>query len=253
MAPLSDSPEASASHRHRLRHPELGHSVEDVHPDHRLPFEAMLRLVSTMNIQLPFASSRILVVSDFNCPYCFTLNEWLEKLGKGSSVRWIGIEHRPSLPTSGENNQNDTRTLLTELADVQSRAPEVGVVSPASWVNSNLAVLLQNAVEDEYPELAPTLRTRIFRSYWREGLVISQPEVLAEICADLDIPKIETEEDYLRELTEWWSLQLDRIPCMLAPTGVVHLGLQDFASVQSFVSSAIHASSTGPGCSPGGR
>lgn len=207
--------------------------------------------MGTMNISRPFPSSRILVISDFNCPYCFTLNEWLEKLGKGSSVRWVGIEHRPTLPMSGENNQHDTHTLLSELADVQSRAPEVGALSPTSWVNSNSAVLLQNAVEDEYPELAPSLRTRIFRSYWREGLMISQPDVLANICAELDIPKLETEEDYLRELTEWWSLQLDRIPCMLAPTGVAHLGLQDFESVRSFVNSAIHDSSIGPGCGSG--
>jgi protein-disulfide isomerase len=35
-------------------------------------------------VQLPFPTARVLVVSDFNCPYCYTLNEWVHKLGAGS-------------------------------------------------------------------------------------------------------------------------------------------------------------------------
>ena len=38
-------------------------------------------------------SSRILVISDFNCPYCFTLNEWLNQLGVAERVYWVGVEH----------------------------------------------------------------------------------------------------------------------------------------------------------------
>ena len=202
----------------------------------------------TATVRLPFPSSRILVVSDFNCPYCYTLNEWIERLSRAGQVRWIGIEHRPTLPTAGDNNPGDTVTLHTEVADVQERAPEVEVVAPDTWVNSNAAVLLQNAVEDEHPELAPRLRSRIFRAYWREGQSISSPGVLSSISAELQIPPVETEEDYLDELTDWWRHSLDRIPCMLAPTGLAHLGLQDFNAVQSFLNSAIHASSVGPGC-----
>lgn len=204
--------------------------------------------MSKDQIQLPFPSSRILVISDFNCPYCFTLNEWIESLGKGEQVRWIGIEHRPELPLVGQNNNTDTVTLRSEVADVLVRAPEVGVQQPPTWLNSNAAVLLQNAVEDEYPNLAPQLRRKIFRAYWREGIQISRPEVLAEFCLELGIPMVETEEDYLNELTEWWAVELDRIPCMLAPTGLAHLGLQDFSAVKSFLNSALHASSIGPGC-----
>ena len=204
--------------------------------------------MSRAKIQLPFPTSRILVISDFNCPYCFTLNEWIERLGKGAQVRWIGIEHRPELPLAGGNNDRDAVTLRSEVADVQVRAPEVGVQHPPAWINSNAAVLLQNAIEDEYPHLAPQLRQKIFRSYWHEGVQISQPEVLADFCAELEIPMVETEEDYLNELTAWWSIELDRIPCMLAPTGLAHMGLQDFVAVQSFLNSALHDSSVGPGC-----
>ena len=188
------------------------------------------------------------MVSDFNCPYCFTLNEWIEQIGMANQVRWIGIEHRPTLPVKGKNEAEDAVTLRSEVYDVQQRAPEVGALPPKTWVNSSAAVLLQNAVEDEFPHLAPELRSLIFRSYWREGRLISQQGVLEEICERLGIPEVETEESYLRELTDWWKAELDRIPCMLAPTGLVHEGLQDYRAVQSFLNSAIHQSSTGPGC-----
>ena len=37
IGPRTGSLQVSASTRHRLRHPELGHSIEDVHADHRPP------------------------------------------------------------------------------------------------------------------------------------------------------------------------------------------------------------------------
>ncbi len=160
----------------------------------------------------------------------------------------MGIEHRPTLPLDGENTAEDSVLFSTEVSDVQERAPEMAPLSARTWVNSNAAVLLQNAVEDEFPHLAPRLRARIFRSYWREGLLISKDEVLHQIREDLGIPELETEEEYLEELTGWWTEELDRIPCMLAPTGLVHLGLQTFGAVKSFLDSAIHYSSVGPGC-----
>lgn len=199
-------------------------------------------------VQLPFPSARILVVSDFNCPYCFTLNEWIERLGRSGQVRWVGIEHRPTLPLAGENSSEDAVLFSAEVTDVHKRAPELGRLTAKTWVNSNAAVLLQNAVEDEYPDLAPILRARIFRSYWREGLMISQDEVLRQICQEIGIPELETEKEYLEELTVWWADELDRIPCMLAPTGLSHLGLQSFSAVKSFLDAAIHYSSVGPGC-----
>lgn len=61
-------------------------------------------------VRLPFPTSRILVVSDFNCPYCYTLNEWVHLLGAGARVRWVGIEHRPDLPIFGPNMAGSSGT-----------------------------------------------------------------------------------------------------------------------------------------------
>lgn len=198
-------------------------------------------------VQLPFPTARVLVVSDFNCPYCYTLNEWLHQLGAGPRVRWVGIEHRPDLPVSGSNSQGDRDTLAREVSDVQRRAPQVGLIEPPGWFNSRKALLLQNALEDEAPEEAYLLRRAIFRSYWTEGTSLGGDELYA-LVADLKLPTVDDEPEVLDELSEWWRSELDRIPCMLAPTGITHFGLQDFRSVKSFLNSAIRAGTAGPGC-----
>jgi len=198
-------------------------------------------------IHLPFVTSRVLVISDFNCPYCYTLNEWIHAMGAGARVRWVGIEHRPDLPMEGANAVRDLQTLEREVADVQRRAPEVEVVRPAGWWNSRKALLLQNALEDEEPEQAHALRRRIFRRYWHEGVGISEADLQLAL-ADVGLSDVEGEPEFLDELSAWWRETLDRVPCMLAPTGVAHLGLQDFPAVRSFLNSALRTGSAGPGC-----
>lgn len=197
---------------------------------------------------LPFVSSRIVVFSDFNCPYCFTLNEWLAELGVSDRVRWVGIEHKPDLPTQGENRSADATLLREEVADVGRRAPDLGVTVPRFWANSREALLLQNAVEDDDPEVAPRLRRVIFRRYWRDGGMPFGVEALEEILGGLSIDKPIVEPEYLEEMTDWWRAELDRIPVMVAPTGVTHLGLQDKKRVRAFLHSAIRPSTAGPGC-----
>ena len=201
----------------------------------------------TERIPVPFPTSRVLVVSDFNCPYCYTLNEWIHRIGASSRVRWVGIEHRPDLPASGGNSHHDRDTLSREVSDVQHRAPDVGVVRPMTWHNSRSALLLQNAVEDEYPEASPALRLSIFRAYWRDRAPLDDA-VIQSCMKQLDLSNVEREPEHLDDLSEWWRTELDRIPCMLAPTGVAHLGLQDFRAVKSFLNSALRAGSVGPGC-----
>lgn len=198
-------------------------------------------------IPLPFPTARVLVVSDFNCPYCFTLNEWVHRIGAGNRVRWLGIEHRPDLPTSGMNQPSDQATLAREVSDVQNRAPEVGVVRPARWLNSRRALLLQNAVEDDFPEIAPALRRAIFKTYWSEGADLDDVR-LNRIAGELGLPSVDTDPGLLDETSAWWRSELDRVPCMLGPTGVAHLGLQDFRAVRSFLNSALRAGTVGAGC-----
>lgn len=198
-------------------------------------------------------SSRVIVVSDFNCPYCFTLNEWLQELNVGSQVFWVGVEHKPHLPLAFDdvNRPDDLAILENEVGDVQRRAPEVAVSRPPVWVNSRVALLLQAAVEAEQPESAAALRTAIFRRFWRQNQNIARASDLEPCLAELQLEGIDArffDPEQLDGITAWWSVELDRIPCMIAPSGLRHLGLQDRAAVQAFILGALHASSEGPVC-----
>ena len=196
----------------------------------------------------PIQTSRVLIFSDFNCPYCFTLNEWLAEEQLDGDVHWLGIEHRASLPRGGSNSASERRQLVEEVEDVKRRAPEVGVVAPSVWCSSHDALLLQNAAEVDYPETAATLRRRLFRAYWREDKLLSDPEWLQQAAASFPDVEPALEQEELERLTQWWATHLDRIPAMLAPTGVAHLGLQDKAAVVRFMRSALHETPAGPGC-----
>lgn len=194
-----------------------------------------------------------MVVSDFNCPYCFTLNAWLNQLGVATRVFWVGVEHKPHLPLtfSAVNQPDDVLTLQKEVSDVRRRAPEVGVELPPVWVNSHRALLLQAAVEADQPELAAPMRTAIFERFWRERRNIAEPQELGACERQAGVePDAERflDAEQLQRLTDWWRADLDRIPCMLAPSGARHLGLQDKAAVEAFVLGALHEPPPGPAC-----
>lgn len=198
-------------------------------------------------IVLPFVTSRVLVISDFNCPYCFLLNEWLSAMGKDTNILWVGIEHRPDLPKAGINLDTDSRQISQEVDDVNSRGRGITVQIPELWQNSRSFLLVQNALEIDAPDRATEVRRAIFRQFWNHQEPVSEDWLMGYL-GEQGIPIPEQEPDYLDELTRWWKEQLDRVPCMLSPTGLAHLGLQDVKAVGSFVNSAIRAAKVGPGC-----
>lgn len=198
-------------------------------------------------------SARVVVISDFNCPYCFTLNEWLSDMGLADAVRWVGVEHKPHLPSglTAGNRPDDLQILQREVADVSRRAPEVGVNLPPVWVNSRRALLVQACLEDEQPQLAHRARRELFRAFWHHGRDLSAPAMIAAALQPLgETPPAEDSLDpqELDLITAWWARELDRIPCMLAPTGARHLGLQDRLAVEAFVLGALRHRPDGDGC-----
>ncbi|MFM7312491.1 MAG: DsbA family protein [Cyanobium sp.] len=198
-------------------------------------------------------SARVVVISDFNCPYCFTLNEWLSDLGLAGSVRWVGVEHKPHLPVGlqGSNRPEDLTILEKEVADISRRAPEVGVNLPPLWINSRRALLVQACLEDEAPQLAHRVRRALFHSFWRHGLDLSSDAVIhaaLEIAGAHPPASDDLDASELELITAWWATELDRIPCMLAPTGARHLGLQNRAAVETFILGALRDRPDGDGC-----
>jgi 2-hydroxychromene-2-carboxylate isomerase len=222
--------------------------------DARLPaLESLRREAPGAGLPSLLLSARVVVISDFNCPYCFTLNEWLSDLDLAATVRWVGVEHKPHLPggLQARNLPEDLSILEREVADVSRRAPEVGVTLPPVWVNSRRALLVQAFLEDEAPQLAHRVRRELFHAFWREGRDLSAADVIAAALdrAGVAPPGPEgLDGAELDLITAWWAQDLDRIPCMLAPTGARHLGLQERPAVEAFVLGALRDRRDGHGC-----
>ena len=162
--------------------------------------------------------------SDFNCPFCFALNERILMLGDSAKVIWRGIEHMPAA-SSKHSTLVDQTQLINEVGVVRKRAPEVTIVTPAFRPKTELSNSL--VLELDRREVAGTklseLRTLIYRAYWQQGLDISDPDVLKDLCrqAELDYPAQEFVEPCKDELKQWqqqWEGERFhcRLPAMMA-------------------------------------
>tara|TARA_R110002096_G_scaffold44526_6_gene120142 strand:+ start:40230 stop:40838 length:609 start_codon:yes stop_codon:yes gene_type:complete len=188
-------------------------------------------------------TSRIIVYSDLNCPFCFILNEWLEANGQADRVRWRGVEHMPELAPALSESDEVQAELSREIASVRDRAPEIEISRPPNRPNSRLAIATLLSVEEAFPDRAAELRTLVFRALWQRGQDISSPAVLANVLKEAGIeaafvpaPNVSLAQECFEE---WDQAKYCRIPALRAPTGATYLGLGDAKALHLFMGSAL--------------
>ncbi|MCP4469315.1 MAG: hypothetical protein GY815_01290 [Gammaproteobacteria bacterium] len=85
------------------------------------------------------------VYADFNCPFCYALNERLHAMGLGERVDFRGVQHAPS--ASSDHAGLEVLTELTrEVAEVRRRAPSIEIAVPLFRPSSALASVLLDVV-----------------------------------------------------------------------------------------------------------
>ena len=125
--------------------------------------------------------------SDFNCPYCYSLNERLLALGDGGRTAWRGIQHMPAFESS-DRSLEVQMLLASEVSVVRKRAPEVDIRTPKFIPSTGPANRLVAALAADTPTGAMwALRTSIYRAYWRDGRDISDVAVLDELCRSVEL------------------------------------------------------------------
>jgi len=188
---------------------------------------------------------KFLFYSDFNCPFCFALNERILMLGDGAKVLWRGIEHMPAA-SSKHSTLVDQTQLINEVGVVRKRAPEVAIVTPAFRPKTALAnaLILTLSQLPEVGQRLSELRTVIYRTYWQDGGDISDPEVLRALCSQvmLDYPDAGFEVAAEAELKSWqeqWQGEQFhcRLPAMMSQAqGKPLLGFPTFDLLSGFFS-----------------
>jgi diguanylate cyclase (GGDEF)-like protein len=180
----------------------------------------------------------ITVYGDFNCPFCYALNERLQVYAREFFIRWRSVQHLPiangKIPSIQEHAQ-----LTSEVAAVRKRAPEVQIVTPASRPNTSLAnqVLLTAELRGDS---VTVLRSLIFQALWCEGKDISDVSVLTELVVAAGLTPIESVAEVFEILVDnqqvWELGDYDRrVPSMENDAGGRILGFPAIPRLMPFL------------------
>ena len=180
------------------------------------------------------------VYADFNCPFCYALNERLHAMDLEDRVEFRSIQHAPSV-SSKKAGFKVLSELTREVADVRRRAPSIHINVPMFKPNTAAASMLVNAVNKSQPERTSQLRRSLFRALWVDGKDISDPDVLDLLLNELDIEPPEDVTTSNTELVEWQALwdgnrEFDHnIPIVISDRGEVVVGFPLESELDAFL------------------
>jgi len=169
------------------------------------------------------------VYADFNCPFCYALNERLHAMAMDLRVDFRTVQHAPSI-SSSQAGFEVLSELTREIAELRRRSPSVEINAPLFRPNSGPASILVNAVRKRNPVQAGQLRRAVFRALWVDNRDISDPSVLAELLAELDIEAPDAQASGTAELDAWqdaWGGNPDfdrNIPIVISDSGEMVVG-----------------------------
>ena len=184
---------------------------------------------------------KLVVYGDFNCPFCYVLNEQLSELGIEKQVEWRSFEHEPEA-SFFQVDGRIIHDLEDEVLRVRQRAPSLLISLPPGRVNTRLATYLIIAANRQDASRAVLLRGLIYRAYWIEGRDISSADVLHELALLCGFTSLADNLDSQIEATakRWFELWNQgpfdrRIPSMQRlPSEQQFLGLPSLDQLQEF-------------------
>jgi diguanylate cyclase (GGDEF)-like protein len=143
-----------------------------------------------------------IVYADFNCPFCYALDERLHALGLGERVDYRCVRHTPSA-SSDQTGLEVLIELTREVAEVRRRSPSIEIAVPVFRPGTAPASAVYDLVSKKYPSRACNLRRLIFRALWVEGRDISRPEILQFLLDELGIDESTKDIEASDDLSSW--------------------------------------------------
>jgi len=186
--------------------------------------------------------NRFVVYADFNCPFCYALNELIHTLGLAADVEWRVVQHAVNA-TSSLCSFESLSEITSEVNEVRRRAPATDIRAPVFRPNSALAsrVITQAARIDT--EKAIKLRRSIYRALWVDAKDISKADVLTDLLRanelELSLDDIDTEDELVEWQHEWDSSDYfeRNIPITLDQSGAAMIGLPAQMELEIFLRS----------------
>ncbi len=199
---------------------------------------------------------RVIVYSDYICPFCFIGKERVDRLEKefGVDVEWKGFEIHPETPADGTDFASlgfDDATAGAIQSQVRKLSEEAGLKLdlPSRISNSRLALQIAEFAKEkgkfkEYHEA-------VFRAYWQESKDIGHREQLFSLAAQagLDLGELESylesgqAGDKLNQhLQEAHEFGIDGVPTFVIGDKMV-VGAQPYKVLQKVLSEELSSDS----------
>jgi predicted DsbA family dithiol-disulfide isomerase len=134
---------------------------------------------------------KIVMFSDFVCPFCYIGFEVMRKLKKefDLEIEWRGFQIHPEWPGEGipidqarSASDMDVRQQVWKRISAMAEAEGLPIAPPSVFTNSRAAL----AACEYARELGKDedFEARIYRAYFVEGANIGDPELIARLGAD---------------------------------------------------------------------
>ncbi|MBI4400373.1 MAG: DsbA family protein [Nitrospirae bacterium] len=176
------------------------------------------------------------VYSDFNCPFCYALNERLTTSGltEGIAWAWRGIQHAPHLPVPMAPWRGDmAEALRREVETVRRLVPDLPITVPLGKPNTAQAIRAVALALDMDPQGGKALKNALYRAFWNEGTDLSDPVILDHLAwttglAGMSFTALDSR--LIAATTSRWQRDWERTGSHAVPT----LSRQDGAQLVGF-------------------
>ena len=126
---------------------------------------------------------RIVLYSDFNCPFCYAMHERLHEMNVLDRCEWRGVQHAPRLPRPMKPWQGSLGAELRhEVTVVQRLAPGLPIALPPGKPNTRPAIEQAVALLRRDRSHGMTFVRETYRAFWCDGKDISDPAVLRQLA-----------------------------------------------------------------------
>ncbi|MEC4889757.1 MAG: DsbA family protein [Nitrospira sp.] len=185
-------------------------------------------------------TQRVVLYSDFNCPFCYAMHEQLWELGLAEQVEWRGVQHAPYLPVPMAKWAGAMHAeLRQEVAMVGRLAPALPITVPGGKPNTRAAIRTAAAVLARDRQQGESLVRALYGAFWRDGADLSDPALLRS-CAgvteeDLQDASAEVLQTVDRWDDEWRQTGQSGVPLLVGPDGAQLVGFVRASEVVRFV------------------
>ncbi|AFY01208.1 DsbA family oxidoreductase [Bdellovibrio bacteriovorus] len=182
---------------------------------------------------------KAILYSDFNCPFCYALEERLVGLRLAPSVEWRGVQHAPQMPVPMQlANLGFAQSIEREVVMVKDLMPEIDIAFPIGKPNTLKAIQYSIAASRHEPLLGLVFRHTLAREFWVNGEDISDEAFIKTVAHQFQFDSLrvdsaaESEAD--RWQREWQHLGTGSVPTLVRDDGEILMGLQPVEVLKAF-------------------